>query len=176
MLLHKIIKYAALALALVAGAFVLYTISIGDVAIQDEAAEVAKEMAAANSSDTAEIKAPLQNSTIVPLVYLTYIILAFIVGLVLVFVFKNLFSSPAVLKKSLISVGLLLAVFVIAYVVAGEGTINPMNGDPYMLDDSKELTASSSKLIGASIYAFYFLAIAAVGSIIWSGVSKMINK
>jgi|GEM_PF-462894 len=163
MLLHKIIKYAALALALVAGFFVIYTLSVGDTAIQEEAANV---------NSTGE----LQNSTIVPMIYLTYIILAFIVALVLIFVFKNLFSSAAVLKKSLISIGLLVVVCVIAYVIADNGTTNPMNGEPFMLDDSKALTEGNSKLIGASIYAFYILAIAAVASIVWSGISKLLKK
>lgn len=158
MLLHKIIKYAALAIALVAGVFFIYILSVGDTAIQ--------------SDTTGEF----QNSTIVPLIYLTYIILAFIVLLVLVFVFKNLFSSPAVLKKSLISVGLLAVVCVIAYVIAGDGLTNPINQKPYMLGDGEALSASGSKLIGASIYAFYILAIAAVAAILWSGISKLLNR
>ncbi len=158
MLLHKIIKYAALAIALVAGVFFIYVLSVGDTAIQ--------------SDTTGEF----QNSTIVPLIYLTYVILAFIVLLVLVFVFKNLFSSPAVLKKSLISVGLLAVVCVIAYVIADNGVTNPMTQKPFMLDDGEALSAGSSQLIGASIYAFYILAFLAVASILWSGISKLLNK
>lgn len=158
MVLHKVFKYLALALALIAGIFFIYTLVTGDDAIQDNIENA-------------------QNSTIVPMMYLAYAIIALIIGIVLVFVFKNLFSSPAVLKKSLVSVGILVVVALLSYFVfAGDGVINPMTGDAYILDDGKALTASSSKLIGASIYMFYIMAILAIGSILWAGVSKLLNK
>lgn len=158
MILHKIIKYGALALALAAGVFFIMTLTTGDDAIQT------------NLDDA-------QNSTIVPMMYVGYAIVAFIIGLVLVFVVKNLFSSPAVLKKSLLSVGLLLVVCIIAYFgLADNGVLDPMTGDPYLLDDGKALTSGSSQLIGASIYTFYIMAVLAIAAIVWAGVSKLINK
>lgn len=158
MALHKIIKYIALALALIAGVFFIITLSTGDDAIKD-------------NIDNA------QNSTIVPMMYLAYIVIAFIIGLVLIYVVKNLFSSPAALKKSLISIGIMFVVCLLAYFVfADDNIINPITGEPYVLDDGKLLTTGSSKLVGASIITFYIIAVLAIASILWTGISKLLNR
>ncbi|MBF4983919.1 hypothetical protein FNJ87_06065, partial [Nonlabens mediterrranea] len=96
---------------------------------------------------------------------------------VLFFVLKGIFSSPAVLKRSLISVGILVAICLIAYFgFADDAVTDPGTGQLVMLDEGEPLTADTSKLVGASIYTFYIVAVLAVGSILWTGVSKLLNR
>lgn len=164
MVLHKVFKYLALLLCIIAAGFFFYTISVGDEAIQAEAAVATNDGA-------------LQNATLAPMMYLSYAIMALTVGLVLFFVLKGMVSSPAVLKRSLISVGLLLFICLIAYYVFADNSVNdPGTGKLVMLDDGVPLTAGTSQLVGASIYTFYIVAVLAVGSILVAGVSKLIKK
>ncbi|MGB3591781.1 MAG: hypothetical protein WBA16_08890 [Nonlabens sp.] len=154
MIVHKIIKYLVLLLALVTAGYFIYTISMGD--------------------DVIETSGDAQGSTVVPLMYLAYIMLALIILAVLVFVFVGLFSSAAVLKKSLISVGLLIGIVLLAYFGFADGSDAANNA--IELDDGEFLTVDNSKLIGAALYTFYIMAILAVLSIVWSGVTKLIKK
>ncbi|PQJ31158.1 hypothetical protein BST92_04115 [Nonlabens arenilitoris] len=164
MVLHKVFKYLALLLCVIAAGFFLYTISVGDEAIQAEAADLTNDGA-------------LQNATLAPMMYLAYAVMAITVGLVLFFVLKGIFSSPAVLKRSLISVGILVAICLIAYYgFADDAVTDPSTGKLVMLDEGEPLTEGTSKLVGASIYTFYIVAILAVGSILWTGVSKLLNR
>ncbi|MGJ8683618.1 MAG: hypothetical protein ACSHWW_03280 [Nonlabens sp.] len=166
MVIHKVFKYLALLLCVIAAGFFLYTISVGDEAIQSEAADLTNTGA-------------LQNATLAPMMYLAYAIMAITVGLVLFFVLKGIFSSPAVLKRSLISVGILVVICLIAYFgFADDSVFEPgvAGNVPVMLDEGEPLTASTSKLVGASIYTFYIVAVLAVGSILWTGVSKLLNR
>jgi len=167
MVLHKVFKYLALLLCVIAAGFFLYTISVGDEAIQKEAADLA------NGLGTGE----LQNSTLTPMMYLAYSIMAITVGLVLVYVLKGISSSPAVLKRSLLSIGILVVICLVAYFGFADNSItDPGTGELVILDDDKPLTASTSQLVGASIYTFYIVAALAVGSILWTGVSKLLNR
>ncbi len=164
MVIHKVFKYIVLLLCVIAAGFFLYTISVGDEAIQTEAADVAND-------------GSLQNGTLAPLMYLSYAIMALTVGIVLFFVLKGIASSPAVLKRSLISIGILVVICLVAYFgFAGDSVNDPESGKLIFLDDNEPLTASTSKLVGASIYTFYIVAILAVGSILWTGVSKLLNR
>ena len=45
-----------------------------------------------------------------------------------------------------------------------------------IVDDSTELTESTSKWVGAGLYAFYILAILAIGAMIFSGIKKMTSR
>ena len=87
---------------------------------------------------------------------------------VLLFVFKNLFSDGATLKKTLMNVGAFLLLFVIAYVLA--------KGVEAKLADGKMLSEGGSRLIGAGLYLFYFLVVIASVLMLYSGVSKMLKR
>ncbi|WP_124979365.1 hypothetical protein [Nonlabens xiamenensis] len=164
MILHKVLKYLVLLLSLVAMGFFFYTLIVGDDPIK------------ANDDG-------IQAATVSPLMVLSYIILGLTILLVLIFVVKGLFTNPDAAKKSLISVGLLALVAALSYFVFAEtGTLNEQG---YVLDASGRvvegdggapLEGSTSKLIGASLYMFYILAIVAVGTVVWSGVSKILKR
>ncbi|WP_438962937.1 hypothetical protein [Nonlabens sp.] len=157
MVIHKVFKYLVLLLCVIAAGFFVYTIGVGDEVIEGGES---------------------QGSTIVPLMNLAYVVMAIAIGLVLVFVLKGIFSSPAALKRSLMSVGILLAICLIAYFgFADDSNIIPGTTDKLvMLDEGEPLSNSTSKLVGASIYTFYIVGVLAIGSIIWTGVSKLLNR
>ncbi|ARN78785.1 hypothetical protein BST97_12725 [Nonlabens spongiae] len=155
MILHKILKYLVILLSVIAAAFFVYTIASGDDAIEID-------------------ENGIQGSTVVPLMYLSYIMLAVIVAAVVLFLFVNLASNPKALKKSLLSVGIFLVVVGISYIVFADGSDAANNA--IELDNGEYLSESGSKWIDVSIYTFYILAILAVGSIIWSGATKLVKK
>ncbi len=157
MALHKVIKNLVLLLGLVAFGFFFYTLAVGDEAIE------------LNENG-------VQSSTVTPMMYLSYIILGIIILSVVVFVLKGLFTSPETLKKSLISIGLLVVVVLISYFAFADNSVVNAQGEAIMLDDGEQLTASTSQWIGTSLYVFYILAIVAVGTIVWSGVSKVLKR
>lgn len=107
---------------------------------------------------------PANNAWITPLIYLSYIVFAVCLGIVLVFVLMNLFSDKEGLKKTLVSTGLFLAVLVISYVLAKGGEIK-LNGEVY--------SDTTTKLVGAGLYAFYILIIVAIGTMVWGGFTKI---
>jgi len=107
------------------------------------------------------------NSWISPLIYISYFILAACVALVLVFVLKNLFSNKDNLKRTLIVIGLFVGVVLISYILA-DGSDVKANGIVY--------SGATSKWVSAGLNAFYILALAAIGAMVWTGFNKLIKK
>ncbi|MFT5103066.1 MAG: hypothetical protein ACI86C_000717 [Candidatus Latescibacterota bacterium] len=99
--------------------------------------------------------------------YVAYIMFALVLLFVLVFVLIGIFAGN--LKKTLISVGLFLLIGVISFVMAS-GSIE---GLP--LVDDKVISESSSRWVGAGLYAFYILGIMAIGAMVFSGIKKLIK-
>jgi hypothetical protein len=160
MVLHKVLKYLVLLLSLIAMGFFFYTLAIGDEAIE------------LNTEGS-------QAVTVSPLIVLAYITLGLTIVIVLIFVLKGLATNPAALKKAGISVGLLAFVALISYYGLAddsntEGFIE--GGTVIELDNGAQLTKGTSQWIGASLYMFYILAVVAVGTVVWAGISKIIKK
>jgi len=155
MVIHKVLKYLVLLLSIIAAAFFIYTIAQGDDSIEID-------------------EGGIQASTVTPLMYLSYVMLAIIVAAVLIFLVANLVSNPAALKKALLSVGIVVVICAIAYFVFADGSDAANNA--ISLGDGDYLSEANSKIIGASIYTFYIMAFLAVASIVWAGVTKMIKK
>jgi hypothetical protein len=104
------------------------------------------------------------------MMYVTYVVLAIILALVLVYVLKGLFAGD--IKKTLMSVGAFLVILVISYAMSS-GT--DLDLTPFT-DKGVDVTESTSKYVGAGLYAFYALAIIAIGSMVLSGIKKITNK
>jgi hypothetical protein len=100
--------------------------------------------------------------------YVAYIILALTLLIVLVYVLKGIFAGN--LKKTLISVGLFLAIVVISYVMAS----GDVAGLP--LVDGEPISESGSKWVSTGLNTFSILAIVAIGAMIFSGIKKMSTK
>jgi len=144
-MLHKILKIIALILSVLGAIWLVRIILAGDTAITDSA--------------------ELQDSLVTPFILIAYATIAIAIVFVLVFVLKNLFSSGSSLKSTLIGLGAFLAVVVISYVLA--------SGEEVQLRDGEVLSASASRWVEAGIYAFYILAIVAIGAMVFSGVKKL---
>ena len=136
--LHKIVKYAAYALAIIGIIFGIM-IMTGNEGMIDN------------------------------MLYVGYAVLAFILVLVLIYVVKGLFAGNV--KKTLISVGLFVGIVLISYAMSS-GT--DLDLQPF-LDKGQDITEATSKKVGAGLYAFYIIAIIAVGSMAFSGVKKLMK-
>lgn len=104
------------------------------------------------------------------ILYVTYVVLFLVIALVLIYVLKGLFAGDV--KKTLMTVGLFLAIIVVSYLMSS-GTdldLEPFN------NKGLGITEATSKNVGAGLYTFYILAILAIGSMLLSGVKKLTNK
>jgi hypothetical protein len=95
--------------------------------------------------------------------YVAYIIFAITVAFVLLFVIKGIFAGN--IKNTLMSVGAFLLIVVISYVLADSNQLPTQDGGM--------LSESGSKWVGTGLYAFYILAIIAVGSMVFGGIKKV---
>lgn len=97
------------------------------------------------------------------ILYVSYILFAIVIIAVLIFVLKGVFEGN--IKNTLISVGAFLAIVAISYVLA--------DGTPMDMKEGEMLSASGSKWIGAGLYAFYIMAILAIGAMVFGGIKKV---
>ncbi len=145
MTIHKILKY----LALVIG--VIGLILLGRIIMAGDA--------------TIETSASAQASLVDPFMWLSYLVMAVILVLVLFFVITGLFKGN--IKNTLISVGAFVLIVVIAYVLT--------DGEATTLKDGEILSASASHWVSAGLVVFYILAVVAVGAMVLSGIRKLIK-
>lgn len=102
--------------------------------------------------------------------YITYVVLFITIVLVLIYVVKGLFAGN--IKKTLMSLGLFLVVILISYFMSS-GTdldLKPFN------DKGIQITESASKYVGAGLYAFYFLLIGAIVTMLFTSAKRMFNR
>ena len=137
--LHKVTKIAAIVIS------VLSLVFLGGLMASDDAAN---------------------SSWITPLIYLSYVILIACIALVLIYVFKNLFSKKEDLKKTFIFIGLFVALILVSFILA-DGT--------EVKSPSNEIIASesTSKWVSTGLNMFYLLAVVAVGTMFWTGFNKI---
>lgn len=103
------------------------------------------------------------NSWISPLIYTSYIVLAACIAIVLIFVVKNLLSNKENLKRTMISIGLFLGIFLISFILADSSEVNA-NGEI--------VSGTTSKLVSTGIYMFYFLGLISIVTMAWTGITK----
>lgn len=103
-----------------------------------------------------------------PFITLALVILILIVLVTLVFSLLNLASNPEKLKRAGISLGIFVVILGLAFALS-EGVETP-------LKDGEILSASASRWVETGLRTFFFLAIIAVGSMLFSGVKKLIKK
>lgn len=145
MTLHKILKYIAIVIG------VIGLILLGRILAED--------------GDAIEASADLQSSLLDPFMWVAYLVLAVVLVLVAIFVLKGLFRGN--IKNTLISIGVFLAVIIIAYVVTDESQMT--------LKDGSVLSASGAHWISAGLVTFYILAGIAVLTMVFSGVKKLMK-
>ncbi|PKA83185.1 hypothetical protein ATE92_1334 [Ulvibacter sp. MAR_2010_11] len=139
--LHKILKIVALLLSVAGIIFLAMIISKGDDAVRATGAGVDGFL------------------------YVAYIIFALVLLFVLVFVLKGLAAGN--IKKTLISVGLFLAIVVVSYVMAS----SDVTGLP--LVDGAPISESGSKWVSTGLNVFTVMAVLAVAAMVFSGIKKV---
>lgn len=143
MILHKILKIVAFALAII-GAIIVLLIMAGD------------DASSLSMSGN--------------LLYVAYAVLGIVLALVVIYVIKGLFAGN--IKKTLITVGAFAAVIFISYSISSGSDLDltPFTSKGLDVDES------TSKVVGAGLYAFYALAVIAIGSMLLGGAKKLFNK
>lgn len=104
------------------------------------------------------------------ILFVTYAVLGVVLVLVLIYVVKGLFAGN--IKKTLSSLGIFFAIILISYLLSS-GT--DLDLTPFT-DKGADVTEATSKNVGAGLYAFYFLSVLAIASMLLSGVKKIFNK
>ena len=137
--LHKVTKIAAIVIS------VLSLVFLGGLMASDVAAN---------------------SSWITPLIYLSYVILIACIALVLIYVFKNLFSKKEDLKKTFIIIGLFIGALLISYILSDGSEVRSVSNEVIA-------TESTSKWVGTGILLTTILAIVAILSVFWSGFNKI---
>lgn len=147
--IQKITTYVSALLGILGLIFLALIISKGDDAIEMDA---------------------MQGSygSVSSIIFLAQLILGLTVATTLFFSLKNLASDKAKLKKSLMSIGAFLAVFLIAFFLS--------SGEETPMKDGEVLSATGAKLVETGIRTFYFLTIIAIGSMLFSSVKNLIKK
>jgi hypothetical protein len=118
-----------------------------------------------------EIKAG-QDSVVQPLMYMAYVALVLTIVAVLLFTVINLVKKPALLKQTLINVGLFAVVVVVGYVLSS-GT--DLDLKPF-ISKGLDVTESTSKYVGMGLITFYILTAIAILAMIYTGVKKLFNN
>ena len=144
--LQKILKIVAILIGLISIFFLGSILSSGDEAIK-----------AGESSGTVNV-----------FMYVSYAILAIAVLIVLAFTVLNLVSNTSGFKNTLIGTGAFVVLSLLCYFGFANGVESP-------LKDGNMLSANGSKLIGAGLYLFYFLALIAGLIMLGFGIKKMIK-
>lgn len=100
--------------------------------------------------------------------YVAYITLAITLAITVLFSITQLFTHKEALKKTLLSVGLLIVIIVVSYVLA--------SGEAVSKAGEEIVSASGSRWVDTGLRVFYILAFIAIGSMIYSGIRKLIKS
>ena len=144
--LQKLLKIVAIVIGVISIFFLGSIISTGDEAIK-----------AGEASGTIDI-----------FMNVSYVILGIAVLIVLVFTVLNLVSNTAGLKNTLMGVGAFAVLSLLCYYGFATGVETT-------LKDGDILSESGSRLVGAGLYLFYFLALIAGGIMLGFGIKKMVK-
>ena len=148
--LLKIFRIVTVLLCLAGALFLVLIVSTGDPII--EAAYDAGE----------------STSSVDNMAYVAYVTFGLILAFVLIFVITNLFTNKGSLKSTLIGGGAFIAILFISYILSG--------GDTTIYKHSEGVaTETASHMVGAGLVAFYILGVLAIGSILFTGIKKLIK-
>ncbi len=146
LLLTKVFTYILMALA---AAFMIWIWSVGDEAIETDAA--------------------LADKILSPNMWLTFVALAVAVVLAVVLPVIGMMRTPKQAVKALIVVAAMVALGFITYSMAGN------TFDAEQLKTLK-ITESTSKMVGAGLYFTYIMGAVAILATIVSGINSAIKK
>ncbi len=112
-------------------------------------------------------------SQISPMLSMAYIMIGIAAVAAILFGLVSIFTGGNI-KKTLISLGVLVVVVLLGF---GLASTNPEMIQRFAdLPQPIEVTESTSRNVGAGLRIFYILAFVAVGSMVWGGVKKALNR
>ena len=120
------------------------------------------------STGNEAIKAGESSGIVNVFMYVSYAVLLIAVLIVLTFTVLNLISNTSGFKNTLIGIGAFVVLSLLCYFGLANGVEAP-------LKDGDMLSENRSKLIGAGLYLFYFLALIAGGIMLGFGIKKMVK-
>lgn len=144
----KIIKYLNIGLGIMLGISVILIIDL-----------------LANMDDPTKLAASLDGNF-----YWSYLLLGIGTAAILIYSLVHTFSSIEDAKKSLLPLGGLLVVFLIAYMMSSS-EIPQFYGAQKLIEDGT-LTPKVSKYVDTGLYSVYILAIVSVISLIYSSLAR----
>ena len=103
-----------------------------------------------------------------PFIIASYIMVVFAALVAVGFGVKKMMQNPNNAKKTLYTIGGLVVVFIIAYVLASNEVL-----DSYK---KYEITANTPQLVGMGLITCYILAVGAIGAILYTELSKAFSK
>ncbi|MCH8555410.1 MAG: hypothetical protein LAT76_09645 [Schleiferiaceae bacterium] len=102
-----------------------------------------------------------------PLFFLSYLAFFTAVGAVLFSSIGGLLKSPGALKRSLIGLGALVLIFIIAYALS--------SGADYTNYAKFEITEETSKWVSTGLNMFYITGLLAIASLVWSSFGRIVK-
>ncbi len=101
-------------------------------------------------------------------IILSYLMIGFAAIAAIGFGIQKMMRNTKNAKKTMYTFGGLVAVFFIAYLLASNEVLSSY--------EKYETTASSSKQVGMGLIAFYFLLFGAIGTVLYTELSKAFSK
>ena len=101
-------------------------------------------------------------------IILTYLMIGFACVSAVGFGIKNMMQKTGSAKKTLFTIGGLIAIIIIAYITASDEILNEYK--------KYNITTSVSKQVGMGLITFYILIFGAIAAILYSELSKMFSK
>lgn len=101
-------------------------------------------------------------------IILTYILVAFAAFAALGFGIRKMIKSTQNTKKTLTTIGGLLAIILISYLMSSDAVLGSY--------EKYEITATTAKQVGMGLTTFYLLAIGAIGAVLYAEFSKVFSK
>jgi len=101
-------------------------------------------------------------------IILTYLMVGFAALAAIGFGIKQMMRKTDNAKKTLYSIGGLLAILLFSYFMASDEVLGSY--------EKYEITASTAKKVGMGLTAFYLLAIGAIGAVLYAELSKTFSK
>ena len=101
-------------------------------------------------------------------IILTYLMVGLAALSAIGFGIKNMIQKTGSAKKTLFTIGGLIAIIIIAYITASDEVLNEYK--------KYNITTSASKQVGMGLITFYILIFGAIAAVLYSELSKMFSK
>ena len=101
-------------------------------------------------------------------IILTYIMIGFGAIIAIGFGIKKMLSNTQNTKKTLFTLGGLITILVISYLMASDEVVKSF--------EKYEITSSVSKQVGMGLVSFYILIFGAIAAVLYSEISNVFSK